>query len=404
MLKITKTLTLFAAAIAVLAGCGQTSSSITTSELTEAEKQEILQYIATSVPLVTEAGTGTVLYNDEVTDLKDGRDLYVVTKAVRREQNVTITWSYKEGVDGSNNPLATFEFLDNDETTRVARPEYPTYQLVLDGSGNDISVIPPTKVARLYANLALGETTLRVSYDMYLRPQLLIEWKKLDVIRDTEANAIVGARGYITSIYPDYDAMTIQEGDYALTLYKTQAYSGAGLQVGDFIEAAGSWRPFNGLAEIGYIKRLNKANPADFGAQLPTVHTFSPADFKEWADALTPTEQFLTSLYDFDSARIKIDEPMTILRAEDRNATVMALSALPVGNTHANVILGATVGGVQIEIKLSLSYHIGTIAQQAIKDKLVAAGVGASVKFNGILSWYNEPVLGPMNADNIILA
>ena len=92
---------------------------------------------------------------------------------------------------------------------------------------------------------------------MYLTPQIRIDWKKLDVIRDTKINAVVGARGYITSIYSDYNAITIQDGEFALNLYKTQAYSGRGLKIGDFIEAAGSWRPYNGLAEIGWIVRLN---------------------------------------------------------------------------------------------------------------------------------------------------
>lgn len=395
-----KKLTLFGAILTVLAGCGETSS---TSQLTEAEKMEILQYVATSVPLVTEAGTGTVLYNDELSDLKDGRDLYVVTNAIRREQNVTITWSYREGVDGNNQPLGTFEFMDNDATTKVARPGYPTYPLELDGSGNDISTVPPTKTARLYADLSLDGVSLRTKFDMYLRPQILINWKKLDVIRESVAKEIVGARGYITSIYPDYDALTIQDGDYALTLYKVQSYSGAGFKIGDFVEAAGSWAPYNGLAEIGWIKRFNLADPAEHGATLPTVHTFTPADFKAWFDAETPTEQFLTSLYDMDSARIKIDEPMTILRAENREAVEIPLADLPIGATHANIILGAQVGGEPVEIKLSLSYHIGTAAQTAIKNKVIAAGLGAQVKFNGILSWFNEPVLGPMSADDIIL-
>ena len=232
---------------------------------------------------------------------------------------------------------------------------------------------------------------------------MLIPWKSLDTIRDSMSGDIVGARGYITSIYPDYDALTIQDGDYALTIYKVQAYSNAGFKIGDYVEAAGSWAPYNGLAEIGWVKRLEVVDPVEHNATLPTVHDITPADFKDWYDALTPTEQFLTSLYDLDSARVKVDEPMTILRAEDRNGAELALADLPVGGTHANIILGAGVGEDAVEIKLSLSYHIGTEVQQAIKDKVMAAGLGAEITFDGILSWYNEPVLGPMSADDITI-
>ena len=39
-----------------------------------------------------------------------------------------------------------------DETTS-ARPGYPEYELQISAGGDDISVIPPTSVARLYADL-----------------------------------------------------------------------------------------------------------------------------------------------------------------------------------------------------------------------------------------------------------
>lgn len=400
---------LFTTVLAGLAGCGPTPTDstptseepVSVSELTKEEKIAVMQEVAEFVPIVTEDGTGTVIYSDQVTDLKDGRDLTVRTKVNRFGNLIDISWTYREGLDGAGNPLASYEVKPIDEETASVRPAYPVYDLVINSSGQDVSVVPPVAIGRLYANLAFGGETLRVSFDMYLTPQIRIDWKKLDVIRDTEINAVVGARGYITSIYPDYDAITIQDGAFALTLYKTQAYSGRGLKIGDFIEAAGSWRPYNGLAEIGWIVRLNLADPVEHDAALPITHEFSPADFKEWYDAETPTEQFLTALYDYDSALISIDEPMTILRAENREAVEIALADLPTTNVHANIILGATVGEGTVEIKLSISYHVGPAVQQALKDKLIAAGLGAHVTYEGILNWFNEPVLGIMSADDI---
>ena len=104
--------------------------------------------------------------------------------------------------------------------------------------------------------------------------------------------------------------------------------------------------------------------------------------------------------YDYDSALISIDEPMTILRAENREAVEIALADLPTTNVHANIILGATVGEGTVEIKLSISYHVGPAVQQALKDKLIAAGLGAHVTYEGILNWFNETVLGIMSADD----
>lgn len=402
---------LFSTMLASLAGCGPTSSSQSetvslseetnvTSQLTAEEKKAVLLDVANYVPLVTENGTGTVLYRDETSDLVDGRDLTVRTKANRNGNLVTITWSYKEGLHGGR-PLAGFVFKDLDGETSNARPGYPEYELKIDAGGNDISVIPPAAVARLYADLALDGETLRVYFDMYLQPQMKIDWKPLDTIRDSEMGSIVGARGYITSIYADNNALTVQDGEYALNFFKVQEFASLGLKVGDFIEAAGSFGGYNGVSQLSWIKRLNKTDPAEHGAQLPVVHNITPADFKEYFDATTPTEQFLTSLYELDSARVKVADPLTILRAVDANGAEIALSALPTTGKHADIILGATVGTVDIEIKLSLNYHIGPVVQQAIKDKLTAAGIGAQITYDGILSWYNEPILNPMTAADI---
>lgn len=428
------TLTLFAAIVATLAGCGTTSSEapassetpttseapatsetpttseepvtseeVPTSELTSQEKLDIINEVVTTVPLAVESGTGTVLYTDRLTELKDGRDLLAVKQVSYWGSEINVTWTYREGNDGGGNPLATFEVKSFDELRNQIRPGYPEYDLLIDGAGNDISVVPPIKSGQLRATLTLDGVSKTVNFNAWLYPQMKINWKPLDTIRDSKAAEIVGARGYITSIYPNYNAISIQDGDYALTLFKVQAYANAGFKIGDYVEAAGSWAPYNGLAEIGYIKRFNKVDPAEFNAQLPTVHEITPADFQEWYDAVEPADQFMTALYDMDSALIKIDEPMTILRAENREAQEIAFTDLPVGNTHANIILGAEVGGRTVEIKLSLSYHIGTVVQQEIKTMMINAGKGALVKYEGILNWFNEPVLGPMTAADIIL-
>lgn len=402
---------LLATVFSVLAGCGdssQTSQPGASSEITsedtrtEAELLTILDEVAEFTPLLLESGTGERLDSTQflsVNELKDGRDLLGVRSINYWGDNITVRWEAREA-----STLAGFAITELDPTTMQIRPEYPEYEPKTDPQGNDISVIPPIATAQLYAHLTLGKVTKRVTYNMWLYPQMKVNWKDLSVVRDSLPNEIIGVRGYITSIYPDYDALTIQDGHYALTLFKVQNYSSAGLEIGDYVESVGSWRPYNGLAEIGYIKRLNKANPEEFGAKLPIVHEFTAAAFKEWYDAGSDVaEQFKTALYDLDSARVKMTEPLTLVRAEDRDRKEIALSELPVGPTHANVIVTGEVEGEIVEIKLSLSYHIGTEAQQAIKDKLIAAGIGAQLTFDGILSWYNEPVLGPMTADDIII-
>ena len=93
---------------------------------------------------------------------------------------------------------------------------------------------------------------------------------------------------------------------------------------------------------------------------LPIAHEFSPADFKEWYDAETPPEQFSTALYDYDSALISIDEPMTILRAENREAVEIPLAEpanLPM--SMPILFLAQLLGKETVEIKLSISYHVG---------------------------------------------
>jgi len=406
---------LFTTMLATIAGCGPTTSQVPSvseeastepvSELTKEEKQAVLLEVANFVPLVTENGTGTVLYRDEVSDLVDGRDLTLRTKATREEGVVTIAWSYKVGVDGAGRDLGTFAFTDIDGETTSARPGYPEYELQISAGGDDISVIPPTSVARLYADLTLEGETLRVYFDMYLQPQMRVDWVKLDVIRDTPLKTIVGARGYITTMYADNNALTVQDGEYALNFFKIQEFAAMGLKVGDYIEAVGEFGGYNGVSQLSWIKRLNIADPVENGAALPVVHDITPADFKEFFDATDPAAQFMTKLYELDSARVKVDTPLKILRAIDANGVEIALSALPTTGKHADIILGATVGTTDIEIKLSLNYHIGPTVQQGLKDKLIAAGIGGHITYDGILSWYNEPILNPMTiADVTVVA
>ena len=143
--------TIFAAVVATLAGCGTTSSSeqpttsevpvtsetpvtsevpVTsetpvTSEKTEAEKLDVINEVVTTVPLVVESGTGTVLYTDRLAELKDGRDLLAVKVVSYWGDEITVDWTYREGNDGGGNPLATFEVNPFDEQRNVIRPAYP---------------------------------------------------------------------------------------------------------------------------------------------------------------------------------------------------------------------------------------------------------------------------------------
>lgn len=415
--------TLFVLALAsltVLSACGNNNSNAngstdtsTVTSMTKEEIKEMLSSIGNDMPILTEvAKPGQKVPNvgdNKINQLLEGRALNAV-KSVDYADGVLvkIEWSH-------NTSLANFEYSDIETSPNIKRitPDYPRYEFTQDSNGVDTSVIPPSTIGRLYAQISFGGESQRFVFDAELKAQPIVNYKNLFDVRNSTNNEIVGVRGYITAIQPDYDLIFIQDGDYGLGLYKAQAFKDAGLKVGDYVESAGSWRPYQGLNEIGWLKFINViTNPEDYGAKEPVVHSLEPQDFYDYQVALSETEKEETKIADRDGSRIKIDKPMKFKRVEVMVNKVFVdkpAAEFPTdGTSHANVYISAPVVDaegktIEFEFILYVSYHIGKEAQQGIKDFLVA-NWNKEFTYNGWLSSYNAPVLGIFTAAELAVA
>lgn len=433
-------LTLLMLVVGLLAGCKPTVSSSTSESptstteattstpvsepessseeippLTEAEFNLSVDIIAKTVPLVVERNTGTVIRTnvyrnaqtpvDPVPELKGGNSLTLIEGGVLTYEDdvnevylypeYTITWSY----NGQNDPettLGTFVFEKDQDNKLVGVPGYPTYEPEYDGGGNPIHIVPPAKVARLYATVRIGERTKRLNIDMYLGAIEKINLISLLAVRDTKANAVVKVRGYVTGIFPDWNTAGIVDGKTGVGLYKLDA---SGFQnafkVGDLVEVVGQVGNFNGLAQLSYIKAVKVLDKASFPeVKTPEFNDFTHDDL--YQTLLLGNTDPTSPIFDKDNAMVRFDKPFTFKTVKNRTGVDIGLDGfIPDGKTHYNVILeGKTSEDVTFEVQMSMNYHMGLANHTAFKNFLVANKNNAFF-YEGPLTVYNELQFGP---------
>lgn len=415
-------LTALLVSLSVLSACGgttptdsnnQTSTSASEVALPVAQIDELINFIGTDGAILFELGKiGQKVPNlaGESNPLNEGRALYGILSYVVRDDDgnphtAKISWSHNE-------QLASFEmeFPESDKNRVNIAPDYPKYDVVIDDAGKYISVKPADTIGRLIATISLQGRSKKFYFDTVLKAQPIINYFNLEEVRESKTDDIVGVRGKITAIQPDYDLMFIQDGEFAVGLYKAQSFAGAGLKVGDYVQSAGKWRPYNGLNEIGWLTFIDVIDPVYYGIQEPVTHTITPQDFYDYSIAAATDEHYTAHLHNKDGARVKIDTPMTISKITDRDNKEMPVSAFPTnGSTHVNIILTAPVKKfnseetIQHEFKISVSYHIGAEAQKGIKQFL-EVNMGKKITYDGWLTQYNEPALGIFTVDELKLA
>lgn len=430
-------LTLLMLVVGLLAGCKPTASSsepsasttepsTTISEpessseeevppLTEAEFNLSVDLIAKTVPLVVERNTGTIVRTniyrnaqdpvDPVPELKDGNSLTLIeggtltyeddVNEVYLYPEYTITWSY----NGQNDPettLGTFVFEKDQDNKLMATPGYPTYEPEFDAQGNPVHIVPPAKVARLYATVRIGDWTKRLSIDMYLGAIEKINLISLPAIRDTKAGTVAKVRGYVTGVFPDWNTAGIADGKTGVGLYKLDAsgFTNA-FKVGDLVEAVGQVGNFNGLAQLSFIKAVKVLDKASFPeVKVPEFNDFTHDDL--YQTLLLGNTDPTAPIFDKDNAMVRFDQPFTFKTVKDRQGNDIGLAGfVPDGKTHYNVILeGKTSEDIAFEVQMSMNYHMGLANHTAFKNFLVANENNAFF-YEGPLTVYNELQFGP---------
>jgi hypothetical protein len=377
-----------------LAGCGDTT----------AEDRAILDDVAQYVPLLVDKTDGSTYRNVDVNELKDGNDLIAVTSGVRKGKNFKVEWSYREG-EG----LATFDIGTPTEgaTDILIAPGYEEYEPVFFGTTEveDETNKPKPKIGRLIANLTLRKATKTMYFDFQLNPQWKITWLSIPEAKVAPAQQLIGVRGYVTGIFPDWNSLTIADGVDGYNFFKVMNFKNDGIAVGDLVAGVGNASGYNGLMQIGYIKRITILNPDNYpDIKNPAYTEITAQDFYDWRIA-SEEERLMSRLDGMDSALVSMRN-LTLVKITDRDD--MEIDHVPTSNIHSNLVVTADVtqwDGTPgtIEIRISLSYHM-LPENQAAFDEFFQANKGKLINYDGPLTWYNEPNLGPYEVTSLSLA
>ncbi|HZJ89133.1 MAG TPA: hypothetical protein VFD05_00390 [Bacilli bacterium] len=410
-----------------------TSESVSTSEPITSESSEEEQRepvtadefaiafneIALSVPLVVDKTRGTTIYGNAyrnkyglpVPDLSDGNDFILTTSGlfyyedddneVYIDAPYTVTWSYVEAAG-----YAEFEFETDDNGVLTATPGYPTYKPEYDGGGNPLHEVPAKKPGRLVAEIHMDGHKKKTNFDMYLMPIELIEWYRIRDVRDLPISTLIGVRGYVTGIFPDWNNATINDGKVGFGLFKVQDYRDL-FAVGDLIEAVGQFTAYNGLYQIQWIKSVKKVSPTDYPEiAKPAWKEFTTDELADQMDRAG--DDLFGPLQDYDGALIKFDKPFRMVEVKDRDNKVIDVSEMDItGKYHTDIYVEADTTDYplreKVTIKLSINYHMGGDNQKDIRDFFMEHG-NAPFYYEGHLGAYNEFVLAPYGGDTLVLA
>lgn len=397
---------------------GGDSTSEPEATLTAEEFELAFNHIAMTVPLAVEKTVGVTIQTNlyraahdlAMPVLKGGNDIALTTSGalvyedeendVYLYPNYTVSWAFLD-----NESYGSFEFETDRAGVYTAVPGYPTYLPEYDGGGNPTHVVPNAKSARLYALIKIGDHEKRANIDLVLEPQQIIEYVSLLEVRERNAGDVVGVRGYVHGIFPDWNTAGIGDGRWGLGLYRLDSGFKDSMQIGELVEVVGQVSNFNGLSQLQYIKSVKILDPAEWtDIKEPAIQVVSLDDLE---DQLSRAKDDLTGpLQDKDNSILRFSEPLRFKRVEDRNGVEVGFAGFDLtGKVHTNVILGGTTSANKnFEVKLSINYHMLGENQEAFKTWL-QAHQSDDIYYTGAISAYNELVLGPYEfVNNVTLS
>lgn len=275
------------------------------------------------------------------------------------------------------------------EFPRVAEPDYvsvltATFKLYYEEVEEGEEVVE-----------AVDETELKVSWNVYHRAlqvpiiETTIGDFRKEVVK-VKTSDWVRLRGKLTTYFEEgtssedthiYAGAFIADGDRAIMLYAGQMSrlwfddNGPVFAIGDTIEVVAQYAPYNGLAEI-------KPNTMEKVVD-PTIADSVDLTFTDPA-----TQWNKTYLKGHDGRMCKF------------NNLVFKSANLKTLTEHGEIKF--TAQGTNVEVKMYVSYHVGTIEKQKIHNMVATWTAGVTkINYHGILSWFDNPQLGPTNANGI---
>lgn len=190
--------------------------------------------------------------------------------------------------------------------------------------------------------------------------------------------------GYVTGTFEPnnshlYSGVWVQDGDDAIQLYANKlgtVWFVNELAVGDLVHVVGYGSGYNGLLEVkpSIVDKMQPGEVASIGA--PTTITLNNAD--NWS---------ATELLHKDSNLVQFNN---LVYKSGTAGTVGAHWTLTFEGTKAD-------GTTKVNVTVYVNYHIGTTAQQAIKDMMSTWTAGVTtIDLAGVISWYNNPQIVPV--------
>lgn len=381
MKALTKLSALFVLSLGVLAGCNATSSSLSSSseaissseeisssseeiissseEISSSSEEVIVDYAAlaldsaiclndvsgakiltTMTPMIY--GDGIDLMKQVTIAGEDGNHVVALAWASDNAANWTVT----DSVDGLYSIALPVRPLSNAEDVLAAWT---------------VTATETTFSAEATYHFTLVKMTPEQEFGLPLTP--------MADVRSQASGTKLRTQGYVTAIYPDGNGFYIQEGGYGVFIYY-----GQGVVLGNYVSVTGVTSWYNGLLEIS---RKSTSDPlivkviANPTAPQPDVTTVTEANWNA------------TALLNKDSSLVHIE------------GLVYANGVItPGAHSTINFTLGATT------VSCYSNYHTSAANQTTIKTMLEGLVAGDTLTYDGIITWYNVPQLGPISAAN----
>jgi len=292
------------------------------------------------------------------------------------EYDITISWSYETATADYWTPLKErneMPGLITDTAIFLAVPRLPAF-------GTD-----PVDTA-IIATATYGTKTLDKEFPITLLPEkvdvstvpiipLNSTTPPVDAPDNGLGGKIVRVRGYLTHAMTDWDSAYIHNGTSGINLYKlsyTPEYI-ITVDMGDYVEAMGTFALYGGMRQLSYISRLTQVTP-DENAVEPTYTTINEAN---WPSLVSGNDGKL-------------------VRLEGLTFDAAATGTISLG-THFTfkLKLGATT------INCYLNYHVGIAIRTEVSTMLQSAINGTTITYTGVLGWYSGPQLLPIYVDNV---
>lgn len=368
-------------ALPFMVGCATKGYKETRSE------EEIVNELANAV--VAEIGVGYSKFSAEGVNLGDNALITTVNEKVWEEDqvglNYTIKYSVVKSEDYPRDYLSINEAGDTLTSIVVTEEELAPFAMAASLGGAAYTLKAKVTFAG-YGEGFVAPNGLKTTNDFVGKEVASKNWNALvktiksgtvtEVKESTQSGDMVVVRGRVSAAYnwvyeEVFRGVVISDGDDGILLYagclQTSFYESATsemkIKVNDIIEVYGEVSPYNGLFEV----------------KPRTIRVVTEQDL---IDAIKPTAMRTQTVEEFASYKEKDTGALATVTGLKLDMTTIALGKLKTGE-HWVINLKDEEGH---KMNMSLNYHIGAEAQEAVRTFLKGLAKTETFSINGMIS------------------